>query len=64
MLGLGSLLLLGVGSGTALDYLIAQSYPVTRTDARLLRAEYTVAGIGLLVAGVTLLQTLSDTGFA
>lgn len=61
VLGLGGLLLVGVGLGTALDYLIAQSPPVGATKAFLLRAEYTMTGI-LLITGVGVAWKAVGTG--
>lgn len=64
VLGLGGLLLIGIGLGTALDYLVAQSHPVGPMQAFLLRAEYTVAGVFLLVAGGVAWKTTGTGGKA
>lgn len=62
MLALGGLLLAGVGLGTALDYLVAQSHPIGTKKALLLRAEYTMPGILLLIIGVSLTQKAPGDG--
>lgn len=62
VLGLGGLLLVEVGLGTALDYLIAQSHRVGATKAFLLRAEYTMTGILLLITGVGVAWKAVGTG--
>ena len=51
LLGLGGLLLLFIGIGTALDFVYAQSHPVSLATAFLSRIEYTVAGLTLLFVG-------------
>jgi hypothetical protein len=51
---LGGFVLLFIGVGTAIDALYAWSHPVDLLDAFLLKIEYTVAGIVLVLAGYRL----------
>ena len=60
LLGLGGLLLLFIGVGTALELVYAQSHPVPPATALSLRIEYTVAGLILLsVSGLAVRQSVS-----
>lgn len=64
VMGLGGVLLLVIGLGTALDYIVAQSHPLGATHALLLRAEYTAAGVFFLISGVGLARKVSDSTVA
>ena len=61
---LGGLLLLFIGLGTALDYMVAQSHPVGATEALLLRAEYTAAGVFFVITGFGLARQVSGSSTA
>jgi hypothetical protein len=64
VMGLGGILLLFIGLGTALDYMVAQSHPIGATKALLLRAEYTVAGVFFIIFGFGLARKVSDSTVA
>lgn len=64
VMALGGILLLFIGLGTALDYMVATSHPIGATKALLLRAEYTVAGIFFIISGFGLVRMVSGSGVA
>ena len=64
VMGLGGILLLFIGLGTALDYMVATSHPIGATKALLLRAEYTLAGVFFIISGFGLVRMVSDSGVA
>jgi hypothetical protein len=60
LLGLGGLLLLFIGIGTTLEFVYAQSHPVSPATALSLRIEYTIIGLILLfVSGLAVQQSVS-----
>ena len=61
VMGLGGVLLLFIGLGTALDYMVAQSHPIGATQALLLRVEYTVVGVFFIISGFGLARKVSDS---
>lgn len=64
VMGLGGVLLLFIGLGTALDYMVAQSHPIGATKALLLRAEYSVVGVFFIISGFGLARYVSDSDTA
>lgn len=64
VVGLGGILLLVIGLGTALDYMVAQSHPIEPTIPFLLRAEYTLAGVFFIISGFGLARKVSGSTVA
>lgn len=61
VLGICGLIAAGIGVGTGIDYLFASSHPIGVTDAFLLRIEYTMAGIFLLISSIAVARIASKT---
>lgn len=61
VIGLGGLLLLAIGLGTALDQMVAHSHPVGAIEALLVRSEHTLAGVLFMITGFGFALKVSDS---